>query len=520
MDSHRFSGPTLVPMARALSAGREAAGRAAAEGGNRGRIASPRCEPAAGRVVRDAGAGSARVAARTIGWSTVPEKRTSGLGRAASDAGKLADLEERSYWQATMPGLPSYAGRPLPEAVDVLVVGGGYTGLSAARRAAELGATTVVAEAETLGWGASTRNGGMCHPGFKWGPRQLIRRYGEALGRRLYGDSVEAFERVAELCTTRIDADFVRSGHLELAYAPAHATEFAASAAALSSADVPAHVVPRQELRTEIGTDSYFGGLVVERSGGLHPAKLLAGLARLASDAGVELHEHLRVRRIRRERDGRFTVETAGGVLRARDVIVATNGYTDGAAPAIRRRILPISSFIIVTEPLAEDLASDVSPNGRMFFDTKNFLYYWRLTPDRRLLFGGRASMWPTTVRRTAAILHRGMLRVHPQLAGVRVAYAWGGKVGFTFDRMPHVGRTGGVAYAVGCCGSGVAILPWLGERVAEWVGGGAPPALAALRFPLVPAPYEGRAWFLPLAGEWWKTKDRLAARSREGAGG
>lgn len=502
-------------MLRALSAGREAA-----EGGNWGRIAAPRCGPAARRVGRNAGAGTGRDAARAIGWSTVPEKRTSGLGRAASDARALADLEERSYWQATMPGLPSYAGRPLPDAVDVLVVGGGYTGLSAARRAAELGATTVVAEAETLGWGASTRNGGMCHPGFKWGPRQLIRRHGESLGRRLYLDSVEAFEHVAELCRTKVEAGFVRSGHLELAFAPAHAAAFPTTAEVLAAFDVPARAVPRHELHAEIGTDAYFGGLVVDRSGGLHPGKLLAGLARLAADAGVALHEHVRVRRIRRERDGRFTVETAGGVVRARDVIVATNGYTDGAAPAIRRRILPISSYIIVTEPLPADLAREISPNDRMFFDTKNFLYYWRLTPDRRVLFGGRASMWPTTVGRTAAILHRGMLRVHPQLAGVRVAYAWGGKVGFTFDRMPHVGRTGGVAYAVGCCGSGVAILPWLGERVAEWVGGGAPPALAALRFPLVPAPYEGRAWFLPLAGEWWKTKDRLAARSREGAGG
>ena len=425
----------------------------------------------------------------------------------------LAAVEERSYWQATMPALPSYAGRPLPDEVDVLVVGGGYTGLSAARRAAELGATTLVAEAEMLGWGASTRNGGMCHPGFKWGPRQLVRRYGDSLGRRLYLDTVAAFEHLAHVCGTSVDADFVRSGHLELAFAPSHADAFPKAAEALATLDVPARVVPRQELRAEIGTDAYFGGLVVERSGGLHPGKLLAGLARLAADAGVGLHEHVRVRGIRRQPDGRFVVDTTAGEVRARDVIVATNGYTDGAAPALRRRILPISSYIIVTEPLPADLAREISPNGRMFLDTKNFLYYWRLTPDGRVLFGGRASMWPTTVRRTAAILHQGMLRVHPQLAGVRIEYAWGGKVGFTFDRMPHVGRADGVAYAMGCCGSGVAILPWLGERVAEWVGGGSAPALAALRFPLVPAPYEGRAWFLPLAGEWWKTRDRIAAR-------
>jgi glycine/D-amino acid oxidase-like deaminating enzyme len=194
---------------------------------------------------------------------------------------------------------------------------------------------------------------------------------------------------------------------------------------------------------------------------------------------------------------------------------VATNGYTGGVTPSLRRRLLPISSFIIATEPLAPDLAAELVPRNRMLFDTKHYLWYWRRTPDDRMLFGGRASMWPTTVRRAAGILYRAMTSVHPQLSGTRVAYAWGGKVAFTFDRMPHVGRADGVTYATGCCGSGVAILPWLGTRVAEWVGGAAPPALASRSFPLVPAPYEGRAWFLPLAGEYWKAKDRLAARQR-----
>jgi glycine/D-amino acid oxidase-like deaminating enzyme len=276
---------------------------------------------------------------------------------------------------------------------------------------------------------------------------------------------------------------------------------------------MPAHAVDAADLRTEIGSDAYFGGLVVERSGGLNPAKLLAGLAMLAADAGVDLHEGVRANTVRPQADGRSVVETDRGAIVAKDVIVAANGYVDGVAPSIRRRIMAIRSYIIATEPLPPDLAAEISPRGRMFFDTKNFLYYWRLTPDGRMLFGGRASMWPTTIPRTAAILQRGMARVHPQLAGVRVAYAWGGRVGFTFDRMPHVGRIGGVAYAAGCCGSGVAIMPWLGARLAEWVGGGEAPALAKLRFPLVPAPYEGRAWFLPMAGEWWRMQDRLGAR-------
>ena len=202
-------------------------------------------------------------------------------------------------------------------------------------------------------------------------------------------------------------------------------------------------------------------------------------------------------------------------------MIVATNGYTGSLTPSLRRRLLSIGSFIIVTDPLPPDLAAELSPRGRMFFDTKNFLYYWRLTPDNRMLFGGRASMWPSSILHTAEILQRSMVRVHPQLAGTRIAHAWGGRVAFTYDRMVHAGRADGVTYAVGCCGSGVAIMPWLGTRIAEWVGGSAPPELASLAFPLVPAPYEGRAWFLPIAGEYWKAKDRLALRAaaRDAAG-
>jgi glycine/D-amino acid oxidase-like deaminating enzyme len=126
--------------------------------------------------------------------------------------------------------------------------------------------------------------------------------------------------------------------------------------------------------------------------------------------------------------------------------------------------------------------------------------------------------MLPTSVDRTAAILHRGMLEVHPQLAGYRIDYAWGGNVGFTFDRMPHIGRIGGVSYAMGCCGTGVVMSTYLGTRAADWLGGAPAPALAKLRFPLIPAPYEGRPWFLPFVGEWFRFQDRLAARSRRSA--
>jgi glycine/D-amino acid oxidase-like deaminating enzyme len=426
------------------------------------------------------------------------------------------DYERRPYWHATMPALPDRTGGDLPDSVDAVIVGGGYTGLAAARALASGGATVVVLEAQTLGWGASTRNGGIAHPGYKWGPRSLVKRYGQELARELYRDTVEATELLGRtIRDAGIDAELRFNGYMELAAARAHADEFEAEAAIRREWGIPARVIPRDGLTEEVGTAAYHGGLTIDTGGLLHPGKWFAGLVGLAEQAGAQLHEGTRARSIRRQADGRFVVETDRGAIHARDVLVATNGYTDGAAPSLRRRIIPIGSYIIATEPLPEDLATELSPNGRAYFDTRNFLSYWHVSADRRLVFGGRVSFLPTTVDRTARLLHKRMLGVHPQVAGYRVEYSWGGKIGMTFDRMPHIGRSGGVMYAMGCCGSGVVLLHWLGMRAGQWMGGGEPPALAKLRFPLVPAPYEGRPWFLPVVGEFFRAQDRLAAREK-----
>jgi glycine/D-amino acid oxidase-like deaminating enzyme len=430
------------------------------------------------------------------------------------------DFERRPYWHATMPSLPDRSGRQLPDVVDAVVVGGGYTGVAAARKLALQGARTVLLEAHELGWGASTRNGGIVHAGFKWGLPTLIRRYGRELGTALFRETSEGMEFLAGLIReNEIDAEFRRSGHLEVAWGASHAAGFEEETAALAEIGVAAHVVPRDQLGNELGTSLYHGGLAIDGGGVLHPGKWFAGLVRLAERAGAELHEGVRVRAIRRQQDGRFVVETERGALLAGDVLVATNGYTDGVAPAVRRRIVPIGSYIIATEPLSESLAASITPTGRAVFDTKNFLNYWHVSADRRLIFGGRVSFFPTTVGRTAKLLHRRMLEIHPHVGDVRVEYAWGGKVALTFDRMPHVGRLGGVAFAGAYCGSGVGLSSYLGTRAAEWMGGGEAPAIARLRFPLVPAPYEGRPWFLPVVGEWYRLRDRMAARTRPDEG-
>ena len=210
---------------------------------------------------------------------------------------------------------------------------------------------------------------------------------------------------------------------------------------------------------------------------------------------------------------------TAGGPIEAADVVLATNGYTGSLLPWVQRRVLPIGSYIVATEPLDPALAAEVSPKGRMFFDTKNFLYYWRLTPDGRMLFGGRASFAPTSIDRSAGVLGAAMRRVHPQLATTRIDYAWGGNVAFTFDRLPHVGRRDGVTYALGYCGSGVCMATYFGTLVARMLGEGSDTGRERSGFeripypgaPLVPALYRGDPWFLPVVGEAFRLQDRLA---------
>jgi glycine/D-amino acid oxidase-like deaminating enzyme len=428
------------------------------------------------------------------------------------------DYERRAFWQASMPPLPDRSGRELPPRTEVVVVGGGYAGVTAARELARRGVAVTLLEAHTLGWGASTRNGGIVHAGYKWSARQLIERYGAETGKTLYQETLDSYALVKSLIADEaIDCDFRECGHLELAYAPSHVPELQHAKESLAFVGVESAMVPRERIREEIGSDAYYGALAVEGSGLLHPGRFFAGLADAATRAGADLYEGVRAKRIRREAGGDFRVETTCGRIQARDVFVATNGYTDGLVPSLRRRIIPIGSYIIASEPLPEDLARELSPKGRAFFDTKNFLYYWHVSADRRIVFGGRASFLPTTIDRTAAILWRGLLDVHPQMADHRIEYAWGGNVGFTFDRMPHVGRTrDGITYAIGCCGTGVALMTNLGTKVGAWLAGGEAPALAALRFPLVPAPYEGRPWFMPFAGEWFRLQDRLAARSRQ----
>ncbi len=425
-------------------------------------------------------------------------------------APKSPAYKEASYWRAGL-DIPTLKREVLPKSVDVVVIGAGYTGVSAAIALARSGASVLVLEKHGVGFGASTRNGGIVHPGLKLGIGDLTRRYGY-FGRELYDATVDAFRMVETLIDEHsIECDYRRSGHLLLAHHPRRTPGLKASALAYRhELHEDAHFIPRDELSSEIGTEAYHGGLCVGLSGSIHPGKYFLGLLKLALEHGVSFREETPVLEIRSVSERESMVLTPHGTVRAEHVLVATNGYTDSSVPALQSRVIPIGSYIIVTEPVSETVASSVSPRGRSFFDTRNFLNYWRVLPDRRVLFGGRASFAPTTVAKSRDILYRRMVGIHPQLNGTAVDYAWDGRVGFTFDRLPHAGRIGNVTYALGYCGTGVALSTYLGARCASWMlGNGDPPVFASLSFPRPPF-YRGNPWFLRPAGLAYSLRDRL----------
>ena len=419
---------------------------------------------------------------------------------------------EQPYWQVTAPRPILSLDQELPERTDVAVIGGGYTGVSAARTLARHGVDVTVLEAETLGWGASTRNGGFLLAGFKLGTAALLSRFGPGRARALYEASRESLRFVEQLVADEgIDCEFRRCGHVSLAYRPSHYRRLAESQAL--HARVFAHettLVPVDRLHEVIGSTIYHGGLLDPEAASLHPAKYFWGLAAAAQRAGARLVEHSAVRSIGRAPGG-FTLAVGPRQLRAREVIVATNGYSGPAHAALRRRIIPLGSYLIATAPLRNALADELVPQCRVLSDTKNLLFYFRLSEDRRLLFGGRVAFGSTTPAESVRHLAAGMHAVFPQLRGIPVEYTWSGKVGFTRDQLPHAGVWDGVHYALGYCGHGVAMATYLGARLGTMLAGrGDLLPFSELEFPLVPL-YDGRPWFLPLVGAWYRIVDRLS---------
>lgn len=414
-------------------------------------------------------------------------------------------------WTDATPS-PSLGRQVLASAADVAIVGAGVTGLAAARRLAAAGRRVVVLEGATLGVGASAINGGMTTYGLKIAAREALARYGDRLGRELWQASLDAVDLVEQIVATEhIDCGHSRPGSACLGLRKHDAEAFAAKAEWMkANLGFPLELVTGDALKWVVGSDRFHAALVDRFSAGCDPARYLYGLAAAAVRSGVDLVENAEVKAVQRRHRG-FELETTRGWLRAGDVLLATNGYTGEWLPELRRRVVPIGSYIVTTEPLPPEVAARVIPGGRMLWTSRRLLNYFRLTPDNRLLMGGRQNLsTDLDLAESARELRATVAAFFPELAEVPITHSWTGRLGITFDQLPHIGRLEGMWYALGYSGHGLALGTYLGNEVGGMMAG----ELDRSPFAEVGHPtrwyYRRRAWFLPGAAVLYRTLDRL----------
>lgn len=422
------------------------------------------------------------------------------------------ECKDSAFWLEDVPLLPMSVTPP-PETIDVAIIGSGYTGLHAAIETARGGRSTLVLDAQDIGWGCSTRNGGQISTSIKPSLQKLSAKYGEDHARAIRKEGETALEWIGDFIKSEgLDCDFERSGRYHAAHTPRHYEDIARDAETLTRQEgIETHAVSRSEQMRELGSEIYHGGVVFPRHAAIHPAKYHRGLLGLAKAAGARVVGQCAATKISRDASG-FIVKTAKGRVRARDVIVATNGYTTGLTPWLQRRVIPIGSYMIATEPLPKDLMKSLFPTGRIASDTRKVVYYYRASPDgRRVLFGGRVSANETDTATSGSKLFTDMCQIFPQLASYRITHSWMGRVAYTFDELAHTGVHDGIHYAMGYCGSGVSMASYLGMRLGQKVLGLPDGATAfdGLRNPTRPC-YTGNPWFLPAAVAWYRRQDRI----------
>jgi len=423
-----------------------------------------------------------------------------------------ADFKTTPYWLDMAPKvhMPDFH---LPAAIDVVVVGGGYTGLNAALQTVRAGLSTLILDAEAPGRGCSLRNGGQVSTSLKPSFRALTRRYGEDLATALCEEGQASLNYMHKLIADEaLDCDFKAVGRFHGAHKPHLYDKLAREADEGHPIwKTDAFAVPKAEMSAELRTDAYHGGIVYPHHCSIDVSRYHPLLLQRVVDAGVKVVGKCRVEGLERLASG-FKVITEHGSLKAKKVILATNGYTGPLSTWHQRRIIPIGSYVIATEELPAELVDRLFPTDRILSDTRKLVYYYRLSPDRkRVVFGGRVSLRETDPRNTAAILRRDMVALFPDLEPFKISHAWTGFVGYTFDTLAHCGENKGLHYAMGYCGSGVGMASYLGMRIGRKVAGleTEPSAFDRISFPARPF-YSGNPWFLAPSVLLYRFRDRF----------
>lgn len=431
----------------------------------------------------------------------------------------VSDMKTTPYWwdAAAPQPLPE---KPVEKTVDVAIIGAGYAGLTAGLTLARAGRSVAVFDRQHPGEGASSRNGGITSGNIRLDHQTLVRKFGEARAMAIEAESKLAREHLYALLEEEgIDCDFHLSGRYGCALGPLDYEKMSRQAEKLQrDLGIEAYAVPQAEQRDYIGSDFFRGGMVRMDIGGLHPAKFIAELLRVTQAAGVTVHSDTAVTNIDRDGQG-FTVRTSRGDVRARQVLVCTNGYTDQATPWLQRRIVAVRSRIIATEELPAGVMDRLMPRRMMLSETRTLGFYFRPSPDRkRILFGGRDGTFNDDPTKPVAHLRKNLLEIFPELEETRISHTWFGNVAMHRDMIPRIFSRDEIIYATGFCGSGVVWAPWIGRCTALKLLGqeqGRPSAFD-FRAPASIPFYRGKPWFMPFFMALYKAQDRRKMR-REG---
>jgi glycine/D-amino acid oxidase-like deaminating enzyme len=427
----------------------------------------------------------------------------------------IMEQQSLSYWQSSTPPFASGEQGRVEGDCDVAVIGGGFTGLSAALELARTGARVMVFEAGRIVGAASGRNGGQCNAGTAHDFGALASAHGIDLARKWYLAHVDAVKTVGRIAEREgIDCDYTRCGRAKLAAKPEHFAKLeAAHALLLKEVDPDVLLVGPDALSGEIKARGFHGALVQTTSAQLHPGKFGIGLGQAAVRAGARIWENAPVEAMARSGTG-WKLTTPRGSVSAQQVLVATGGSSPQTPFGwFRRRIVTVGSFVIATDPLSADMAQHLFPTRRNYVTSRIIGNYFRLTADNRLIFGGRARFAlsnPASDAKSGRILEAKLRTMFPEIAGVGIAACWGGAIDLTADRLPRAGEHDGLFYSMGYSGHGVQMATAMGERMAKVIGGdaGANP-FADLSWPAIPG-HLGKPWFLPMVGAWYRVQDWL----------